>query len=224
MTSPEQLIAVLDLTTLSGAETEQDIAALCERAAEHGVAAVCVYGEWVQACVRHLDGTPVRVATVANFPQGEPDPEGAAREAALAVQDGADEVDVVFPWRAWLEGRGEALEVLTATRQETTGTLKVILESGMLGERTGEAALDALACGADFLKTSTGKLQPGATPEAARVMIGAGGGFKASGGVRTYEQAAEYAAIFEEIRGERIAPDNFRIGASGLLDDLLTRT
>jgi deoxyribose-phosphate aldolase len=73
MTSPEQLIAVLDLTTLKGDETEADIAALCERAAEHGVAAVCVYGEWVQACVRHLDGTPVRVATVANFPQGQPD-------------------------------------------------------------------------------------------------------------------------------------------------------
>jgi deoxyribose-phosphate aldolase len=221
MISPERLIACLDLTTLSGDETEEDIAALCERAAEHGVAAVCVYGEWVQTCVRHLDGTPVKVATVTNFPEGLPDPERAARETAEAIQNGADEVDVVFPFGAFLAGEGPTLEVLTAARRECNGLLKVILESGRLGRRTAEAARDALACGADFLKTSTGKLQPGATPDAARAMIGAGGGFKASGGVRTHEQAAEYAAIFEEIRGEDVTPDTFRIGASALLDELL---
>jgi deoxyribose-phosphate aldolase len=223
MTSPEQLISVLDLTTLKGDETEADIAALCERAAEHGVAAVCVYGEWVQACVRHLDGTPVKVATVANFPQGQPDPERAARETAQAMLDGADEVDVVFPWRAWLAGEGPTLEVVGAARRECTGTLKVILETGKLGDRVGDASRDVLACGADFLKTSTGMLEPGATPEAARAMIAAGGGFKASGGVRTYEQAAEYAAIFEELRGSEVSADVFRIGASGLLDDLTAR-
>jgi deoxyribose-phosphate aldolase len=218
MVSPERLIAVLDLTTLSGQESAGDIARLCERAAEHRVAAVCVYGEWVADCVRHLDGTDVRIAAVANFPEGADDAGRAGEEAERAVADGADEIDVVIPFR---DGPDEWTAVVAAARAATPGTLKVILETGQLGARTAEAAQIALAAGADFLKTSTGKLQPGATLDAARTLIEAGGGFKASGGVRTHADGSAYAELFEQLRGEPVAPHNFRIGASGLLDELL---
>jgi len=222
--TPHRAIALLDLTSLTGTETDAEIDALCERAAEHGVAAVCVYPQYVARAVTH----GVRVAAVANFPEGDLDADRAARDAKAAVADGAAEVDVVLPWRAWLgDDRGGAIAVVEAARRATPGTLKVILESGQLGDRVRAAADDALVAGADFVKTSTGKVPPGASPEAARAMMEAvrdhgSGGFKASGGVRTREDAEAYLAIADELLGPDWAtPDTFRIGASSLLDALL---
>ena len=228
--NPERVVSMLDLTTLTGEETDEDIAALCARAMTPlgPVAAVCVYGRYVPRAVAELDGTQVLVAAVANFPEGDLDPERARREAAGATEDGAAEVDVVLPWRAWLDGnKADALAVVEAARAQTPGILKVILETGELGDRVREAADDALGAGADFVKTSTGKRSPGATPEAARAMLEAvrdhgSGGFKASGGVRTAGDAATYVDLAAEILGDEWAtPQTFRIGASSLLDALL---
>jgi deoxyribose-phosphate aldolase len=229
---PHRAIALLDLTTLTGEETEAEIAELCAKAVtpEGPVAAVCVYPRYVAACARELDGTPVRIAAVANFPEGDLDADRAARDAQEAVDAGAHEVDVVLPWRAWLDGDAAgALAVVEAARKATPGALKVILESGQLGDRVRAAADDALAAGADFVKTSTGKVPPGASPEAARAMLEAvrdhgAGGFKASGGVRTREDADAYLAIADELLGPGWAtPETFRIGASTLLDALLVQ-
>jgi deoxyribose-phosphate aldolase len=179
-------------------------------------------------------GPGVPVAAVANFPAGEDDPGLAAREAGQAVEAGAAEVDVVVPWRAFLAGDAEAVDRTVAATRAAIGdgaALKAILETGSLGaERVVRAAGErALAAGADFLKTSTGKIGPGASLEAARALLlvvrAAGhGGVKASGGIRTAEQAAEYLALADEVMGAGWAtPERFRIGASALVDDLHAR-
>jgi deoxyribose-phosphate aldolase len=226
-------LGLVDLTSLNDDDTEERIAALCEQARTPAgdVAAVCVYGRWVPQAVAALRGTGVRVATVANFPAGALDARGARQEAERELADGADEVDVVLPYEAYAAGeRAAALEVVRECREASTGAiLKVILETGRLRDPAliGAAAADVLAEGADFVKTSTGKLQPGATLEAARSMLEAireagTGGFKAAGGVRTAEDAAAYLDLAGELLGPDWAtPRTFRFGASGLLADLL---
>jgi deoxyribose-phosphate aldolase len=232
MLEPREMVALVDLTSLTGEETDADIAALCEQAQTPAgpVAAVCVYGQYVTRAVAGLEGTGIPVAAVANFPEGDLDADRAVRETEQAVQDGAREVDVVLPWRAFLAGdRAGAMAVVEATREACPVLLKVILESGRLQapEVIGAAARDALAVGADFVKTSTGKLQPAATLPAAAVMLEAVrdhglGGFKASGGIRTAEDAAGYLELADALFGpEWATPATFRLGASSLLDDLL---
>ena len=234
MTAPiERTITMLDLTTLTGSESEAEIADICERAQSPrgNVAAVCVFPAYVAQCVRELEGTGIAVAAVANFPGGDLDADAAVRDAAAAVQAGAGEVDVVLPWRAWLDGDHDgALAVVEATRKATPGVLKVILESGSFPDVSAirDAADAVLAAGADFVKTSTGKHGAGATPEAARAMLEAirsagHGGFKASGGVRTAQDADAYVSLAEDVLGAGwTTPETFRIGASSLLDDLLS--
>jgi deoxyribose-phosphate aldolase len=232
MLEPREMVALVDLTSLTGEETDADIAALCEQAQTPAgpVAAVCVYGPYVARAVAGLEGAGIPVAAVANFPEGDLDADRAVRETEQAVQDGAREVDVVLPWRAFLAGdRAGAMAVIEATREACPVLLKVILESGRLQEPDviGAAARDALAVGADFVKTSTGKLQPAATLPAAAVMLEAVrdhgiGGFKASGGIRTAEDAAAYLELADALFGPGWAtPATFRFGASSLLDDLL---
>jgi deoxyribose-phosphate aldolase len=220
-------LPLIDLTSLNDDDTPEQIAVLCEQAKDAGVAAVCIYAPFV----RQAKATGVRVATVVNFPAGAPDAAAAARDAKAAIADGADEIDVVLPYERYAAGdRDRALEVIRATREATTGAiLKVILETGRIGgpETIHSAAADVLDLGADFVKTSTGKLQPGATLEAARPMLEAiraagHGGFKAAGGVRTAEDAGRYLELADEIMGEGwTSPQTFRFGASGLLADLL---
>jgi deoxyribose-phosphate aldolase len=226
-------LPLVDLTSLNEDDTPERIAALCEQAVTPAgpVAAVCVYAPFVRQCVDALRGTGVRVATVANFPGGGVDLPAVRAEIERAVADGADEIDVVLPYLAYLHGdRAVALDLLRASR-EAAGerTLKVILEAGRLEDPAviRAAADDALAAGADFVKTSTGKLLVGATLEAARPMLesirAAGhGGFKAAGGVRTADDAGGYLALADELLGPGwAAPETFRIGASSLLGDLL---
>ncbi|HWT23758.1 MAG TPA: deoxyribose-phosphate aldolase [Solirubrobacteraceae bacterium] len=239
MTDPavlaRRVLPLIDLTSLTGEEDEAQIVALCGQARTPAgdVAAVCVDGRWAAVAARELDGSPVALAVVANFPEGDRDPERARREARQAVADGADEVDVVLPYGAWIAGdEAGALAVVEAARAAAPppARLKVILETGRLRrpDVIRAAALAAIDAGADFVKTSTGKLQPGATTDAARAMLEAiaerdgAAGFKASGGVRTTAQAGEYLALADELLGPAwAAPGTFRFGASGLLDDVL---
>jgi len=226
-------IALLDLTSLEDDDTPERIRDLCARAVtpRGPVAAVCVLPAFVGVAKKALAGTGVKVAAVANFPDGDDDPFGAADEAQFEVDAGADEVEVVVPWRAAVDGDLEAVGTLVAACAAAVppGGLKAILETGShpSAELTREIADQALANGAGWLKTSTGKVGPGATPEAARILLEAvrdfgSGGVKVSGGVRTAEQAREYLALAEEVMGAGwIGPDTFRLGASALLDDLL---
>jgi deoxyribose-phosphate aldolase len=234
-TVARRVLPLIDLTSLTGEEDEAQIAALCRQARTPAgdVAAVCVYGAWAGVAARALAGTPVAVAVVANFPDGAPDPARARRETEQAVADGAGEVDVVLAYEAWLGGdEAGALGPVEAARAAAPPPtrLKVILETGRLQrpDVIRAAALAAIDAGADFVKTSTGKLQPGATLDAARAMLEAiaerdgAAGFKASGGVRTVAQAGGYLALADELLGPAWAgPATFRFGASGLLDDVL---
>jgi len=225
-------LAVVDLTRLERPDDAEAIDALAAKAvtAVGRVAAICVYPEWIQRVL----GPGVPVAAVANFPAGEDDPDLAARQAREAVEAGAAEIDVVVPWPAFLAGDDTAIGRTVAATRAAIGDgvgLKAILETGSLGgadsvRRAGEQALGA---GADFLKTSSGKVGAGASLEATRVLLevvrDAGrGAVKASGGIRTAEQAAGYLALADEVMGAGWAtPQRFRIGASSLVDDLLAR-
>lgn len=231
-TAARRALAALDLTDLSPEADEAGLARLCARAVTpHGrVAAVCVWPRFVGRAAALLRGTGVRIATVANFPAGAEPIDPVRAEIAGSLAQGADEIDIVVPWRALKEGREAPLvALLRAGRAATAGRgLKAILESGELAEPAliERASRLALAAGVDFLKTSTGKTRVSATPEAAAIMLeaiaAAGGraGFKASGGVRTLDEAIIYLDLAERIIGTS-APGRFRIGASGLLDALL---
>jgi deoxyribose-phosphate aldolase len=229
-------LPLLDLTDLTDDCTEAAIDALCASAVTpHGkVAAVCIYPRFVAQAQRLLAGSGVKVATVVNFPGGSDDTVAAEREAAEAVANGADEVDLVMPYNAFMAGRHGFAETQIVRVKRATGsaTLKVILETGRLAlPDVIRAASDlALEAGADFIKTSTGKVEVNATPEAARIMLaairasGRPAGFKAAGGVRTTADAGLYLDLADDIMGSGWAsPATFRFGASGLLTDLVAQ-
>lgn len=226
-------LACLDLTSLNDGDTAADIDALCRRAqtAYGPVAAVCVWPRFV-AQARAALPPEIKVAAVANFPDGALDVARALADVAEIAQAGGDEVDVVLPYRALMADQStEVGEFLSEVRFASRPlTLKVIIESGELAsaDRIAQATRLALAAGADFVKTSTGKTKTGATPEAAAVMlkeIKASGlssaGFKASGGVRSVVDAAGFIAQAEATLGaDALNPQRLRFGASGLLTDI----
>ena len=228
-----QLVGLIDLTSLNDAR-DDDIGALCAKAqTPHGaIAAVCSWPDFAADMTAALQGTGIPIAVVVNFPSGEDPLEAAQAEARAAVAAGASELDLVWPYRAWQSGQREtAMEMIRAVKEAGKGAkLKVILESGAFDslESLAAASRDAIAAGADTLKTSTGKIAQGASLAAARVMLeaihGAGRpvGFKASGGIRSVTDAEAYLALAEEILGrDWPGPATFRIGASRLLDELL---
>jgi len=228
-------VGMLDLTSLNGDDCDRVVQDLCARAVTPvgPVAAVCVWPRFVPTARKALDGTPVKVATVVNFPTGEADAASVAAETRRAIADGADEIDVVLPYKAFIDGaRTQPMNVVKACREACgdKALLKVILESGAFpdADLLAWASRDAIAAGADFLKTSTGKTQPAATLPAAAVMLdsiyesGKKVGFKASGGIRDAAEAARYLALADHILGDGWAtPQTFRFGASSLLDALL---
>ena len=233
-----QIVSLLDLTSLSGAESAADIDALCARAQGPcgRVAALCVFAPHlprVRENFTSLGLSGVELATVANFPGGALDAAASTADIREALVLGATEIDLVFPYRTFLEGRAHAVrDFLRACRDACPVRLKVILESGVLGsaDLIRQASRVALECGADFLKTSTGKAAVHATPEAARVMLetiaehGGAAGFKASGGLRTMADALVYLNLAEEVMGPGwVGPRTFRFGASSLLDDVLAQ-
>lgn len=223
----------LDLTSLNDADTAADVTALCERAqtAFGPVAAVCVWPRFV-AQARAMLPAEIKVAAVADFPDGALDVARAIADIETIAQAGGDEVDVVLPWRALQAGqRSEVEEFLAEVRHASRPlTLKVIIESGELAdpELIAEATRLSLAAGADFVKTSTGKTPTSATPEAARVMLReiaasgmASAGFKASGGIRSVADAQAYLQQAADVLGaDALQPRRFRFGASGLLKDI----
>ncbi|HST29066.1 MAG TPA: deoxyribose-phosphate aldolase [Rudaea sp.] len=226
------LLTLLDLTSLGEDDTPARIRALCAaaRTAKGLPAAVCVYPEHVTTAREALAGTAVKVATVVNFPDGDDDARRIARETRRAIAAGADEIDMVLPWRALRAGdaaRARAGVVACRDACKDGIVLKLILETGELGTPglIREACAIGLDAGADFLKTSTGKVPVNATLEAATLMLDAiaarGGqcGFKAAGGIRTIEDAARYLALTEQRLGaDWITPAHLRIGASTLFD------
>jgi deoxyribose-phosphate aldolase len=225
----------LDLTSLNDGDDEVAVARLCERAAgAHGdVAAVCVWPR-LAAFARSRLPARIAVAAVANFPAGGTDIAAALRDVRQIVDAGAQEVDVVLPWRALQAGDAVgALELLQSVRAACAGLrLKVILETGELQQQAliGRAAQLALDAGADMLKTSTGKTPHGATPAAAETLLRAiaadpaardRAGLKVSGGIRRVADALPYLALCRRHLGEAaLQPQRLRIGASSLLDDI----
>jgi len=232
-----RLMWMTDLTSLNDSDDAGSVRALSALAAAApvGPASVCIWPQWIPVALEALRGSGIPVCAVTNFPGGAAAPDIAAAETAAAVAAGAAEVDVVFPYRALLAGDAQVGLSLVRACREACGKqalLKVILETGQLQiarniRRAAEIAIDG---GADFLKTSTGKTQPAATPEAAGVLIeviaaaGAGRsiGFKASGGIRTLDDALVYLTLYEQRFGPGSASRrNFRIGASGLFKELM---
>jgi len=227
-----RILPLVDLTSLNDDETEAQVEGLCARAIDAGVAAVCVWPRFVPLAKAKLAHSPVRLATVANFPDGSDDLARAARESADARAAGADEVDVVAPIQAILDGDiGLVTELVQACRKAAPEVaLKVILETGRLEQpaRIAAAARAAIMGGGGMLKTSTGKFPVGATLEAAAVLLAvideADGrvGIKFSGGIRTTQQAAQYLYLVDHFLGSGwTSPETLRFGASALLDDLL---
>lgn len=227
------LIRSLDLTSLNRGDTQETIKDLCARAVTpYGpTAAVCVCPEFIPTALRKLTDN-VKIATVVNFPDGSADLKRLEKETRQALKLGADEIDAVLPYRDFLNG-GEKIcaEFLNKARELTKDkTLKIIIESGELKSTVNirKAAQMAVDAGADFIKTSTGKTPVSATPEAANAILeviktsGKDVGFKASGGIKTLEDAKKYLSLAVAVMGpDWISAKHFRIGASSLLNNLL---
>lgn len=241
-TAAQRALALMDLTTLNEDDTDEKVTALCRQANSPAgkTAAICIYPRFIPLAKKILreQGTPdIRIATVTNFPHGNDDVAIAVAETKAAIAYGADEVDVVFPYRALIAGNAqigfELVQACKAVCQDAHVLLKVIIETGELKQeelirQASEIAIDA---GADFIKTSTGKVPVNATPESAAIMlkairdkgVGERVGFKAAGGVRNAEDAAIYLQLADDIMGaEWATAQHFRFGASSLLASLLT--
>lgn len=247
--SPEAyrlLFSCIDLTTLRATDSPQSVAEFTERVNafenEHGdlpsVAAICVYPNFAQVVRTVLEVSEVDIACVSGgFPSSQTFPEVKVAETALAVEGGADEIDVVMNLGDFLDGDWEEVtdELGEIKHSCRDARLKVILETGALktAENIRAASILAMYSGADFIKTSTGKEFPGASPEAAYVMCkcikeyyaatGRKVGFKAAGGITTADEAMVYYAIVKEVLGEEwLTNEYFRIGASRLANNLLS--
>ncbi len=238
-------VRVMDLTTLEGADTPGKVAALATKAIRPdpsdpgvpSVAAVCVYPNLVPAALERVRGSSVKVASVATaFPSGQAPLDVKLAEVRDVVELGADEVDMVIDRGAFLSGRyAKAYDEVVRVKEACGDAhLKVILETGELGtlDNVRRASLLAIAAGADFVKTSTGKLPSAATLPVTLVMLeairdvyeetGRRVGLKAAGGIRTAKQAVQYLVLVHETLGvDWLTPELFRLGASSLLNDVL---
>jgi len=238
-------IRMIDLTTLEGADTPGKVRALSAKAQRPDpgdasippVAAVCVYPSLAAVARRAVSGSSVKVASVATaFPSGQAPLEVKLADVRAAVAAGADEIDMVIDRGAFLSGRiGQVYDEVVAVKEACGDAhLKVILETGELGtyDAVRRASLVAIAGGADFIKTSTGKVSPAATLPVTLCMLevirdvhdetGLVVGMKPAGGIRTAKQAIQYLCVLHETLGvEWLTPDRFRLGASSLLNDLL---
>ncbi len=238
-------VRMVDLTTLEGADTPGKVRALCAKARRPdpadpdcpSVAAICVYPSLVPTAVAELQGSGVRVASVATaFPSGQLPLSVKLDDVRAAVAAGADEIDMVIDRGAFLSGRySEVFEQIVAVKQACgPAHLKVILETGELAtyDNVRRASWLAMLAGGDFIKTSTGKVAPAATLPVTLVMLeavrdfqeltGRQIGVKPAGGIRTAKDAIRYLVLINETAGEAwLDPDRFRFGASSLLNDLL---
>jgi deoxyribose-phosphate aldolase len=241
----DMAVRMIDLTTLEGADTPGKVRGLCVKArrpdpsdpAVPPVAAICLYPDLIAIAREALAGSTVHLASVATaFPSGRASRAVKLADTRDAVDAGADEVDMVIDRGAFLCGRyGQVFEEIRAVREACgPAHLKVILETGELAtlDNVSRASWLAMLAGADFIKTSTGKVAPASTPPVALVMLsavrdfseatGRRVGVKVAGGIRTAKDAIRYLVLVRETAGEEwLDPDFFRIGASSLLNDLL---
>jgi deoxyribose-phosphate aldolase len=241
----ETAVRMMDLTTLEGADTPGKVAALCSKAVRPdpvdrtvpSVAAVCVYPNLVPIAKEKVAGSGVKVAAVATgFPSGQYPLEIKLADVRATAELGADEIDMVIDRGAFLSGRYAKVYDEICRVKDACGEahLKVILETGELGtyDNVRRASLLAMAAGADFIKTSTGKIQPAATLPVTLVMLeairdvyeetGRQVGMKPAGGIRNAKQAVQYLVLLHETLGlDWMTPDLFRFGASTLLNDVL---
>lgn len=241
----ELAIRMTDLTTLEGKDTPGKVRALCAKgmhplpgdpSVPH-VAAVCVYPTFIAEARAALGASGVKVASVATaFPSGQSFAEVKLAEVRAAAAAGADEIDMVIDRGAFLAGRyGDVFDEIVAVREACgSAHLKVILETGELGtyDNVRRASVLAMAAGADFIKTSSGKISPASTLPVALVMLeairdfervtGRAVGMKSAGGIRTAKEAISYLVVLYETLGPRwMTPDLYRFGASSLLNDVL---
>lgn len=241
----ELAVRMMDLTTLEGADTPGKVAALCSKAMRPdpvdpsvpAVAAVCVYPNLVQTAKARLAGSGVKVAAVSTyFPSGQAPLDVKLQDVRDAVELGADEIDMVIDRGAFLSGRYAKVydEIVKVKEASGAAHLKVILETGELGtyDNVRRASLLAMAAGADFVKTSTGKVSPAATLPVSLCMLeairdvydetGRVVGFKPAGGIRQSKQAIQHLVLVHETLGpDWLTPDLHRFGASTLLNDVL---
>lgn len=237
-------LSMLDLTSLNDDDTEASIEALCQQAVSvtadgtrHKVAAICIYPRFIPFAREVLDSLElydVRIATVANFPHGRANIDHAVKDTKACVAYGADEVDVVMPYQALIDGDERSVFNLIAACKDACGAqaqLKVIFETGVLAEPEliAKASDIAIKAGADFIKTSTGKVAVNATPQAADVMLERiaaqprAVGFKPAGGVKTLDDVKVYFDLVRKhVGASRLTPAYFRFGASSLLGALRT--
>jgi deoxyribose-phosphate aldolase len=236
---------MMDLTTLEGKDTPGKVRGLCAKAIRPdpsdpsipSVAAVCVYPALVPVAKRALAGTGIHIASVATgFPSGQTFTDIKLAETRAAVEAGADEVDMVIDRGAFLSGDYATVfdEIVAVKAASGPAHLKVILETGELEtfDNVRRASILAMAAGADFIKTSTGKVTPAATLPVTLVMLeairdfhrrtGRIVGMKPAGGIRTAKEAVQYLVVLYETLGPRwMTPDLFRFGASSLLNDVI---
>jgi deoxyribose-phosphate aldolase len=241
-----RLLGLLDMTTLEGSDTDDKVRALCDQSRFSHIApnlpeaaAVCVYPARVRTARKALEDSGIAVASVAGgFPSGQTSLRVRLDEIRWAVGEGAEEIDTVISRGKLLEGnRQEVFDELCAMKEACGNVhLKVILETGELSDikMVRVASELSILAGADFIKTSTGKISPGAEPLLSLVMLdtiaeyqaktGKAIGFKAAGGIRTAGQAVLFASLVTETLGPQwLHKHYFRIGASSLASDLLSR-
>jgi deoxyribose-phosphate aldolase len=238
-------IRMTDLTTLEGKDTEGKVRALCAKGMRPdpadptipSVAAICIYPSFIGIARQALRGSSVKVASVATgFPAGQTFSDIKISEARLAAAAGADEIDMVIDRGAFLAGDYRAVfdEIVAVKEACVDAHLKVILETGELEtyDNVRRASILAMAAGADFIKTSTGKVSPAATLPVTLVMLeairdfhrrtGRAVGMKPAGGIRTAKEAVSYLVVLYETLGPRwMTPELFRFGASSLVNDVL---
>lgn len=233
-----QIIGLIDLTNLNDDCNQVAIETLCAQAMTPvgHVAAVCIWPTFVSYAKNCLgQSSPVQIATVVNFPSGDESLELTCSTIDKALDDGATEIDYVLPYNALLNGKADlVVSAIKTVRNHIPDDfqLKIILETGELvtSDLIRTAAQIAIEQGADFIKTSTGKVPINATPEAATIMLDAIAqthrdvGFKVAGGIKSIDDANAYLKLSEERLGQSWAdPAHFRFGASSLLQDALVK-
>ncbi|MCK5297136.1 MAG: deoxyribose-phosphate aldolase [Alphaproteobacteria bacterium] len=232
----ERIIKLLELTSLNDNDDEKAIIKLCQQATGSfgHVAAVCVLPRFIKLCQNELNNKKIRIATVVNYPFGSTNIDAVVEDTKQAILNGADEINLVFPYKAFLNGDTHtAKKMISACKKITRkkATLKVVLETGVLEKtlRITDACSCSINAGADFIMTSTGKTSVSATCEAANAIMeklrdsGSSTGFAASGGINTIEKAKDYLSLADLIMGIRWAsPDTFRFSDNNLLNDLKT--
>lgn len=235
----KRVMGLIDFTRLKEEDTESQMALWCQSAQNQfgHVAAVCVLPAYVRLMATNFAGSPIKIATVVNFPNGDAKLEEVLIEINRALSEGANEIDVVFPYHRYLASERQYTQTFVETCKTACGNqalLKVILEVGILADSAiiADATYDVIKAGADFVKTSTGRVLQGASFETAaaillvlkhlRGQVDRPVGIKISGGVKDLSQALLYLELAENIMGRAwVDSQTFRIGSSQLVDEIL---